>query len=175
MEVESSTGEPRRRYPASPIVGVAVSVFRPAPDSTLARAGAHENQPHEGPAGQVLLVQRKRAPRAGEWGLPGGVLQLGERLVDGIQRELWEECRITAKIGAVIDTFEPIQYDAAGRVEYHYVVIEYWASYESGVARANDDAAAVHWVGMDELATLQVRPDTQRIIEHAYRAWMKTR
>ena len=60
-----------RRYPEAPLVGVAAVIFDRA--------------------GRVLLVKRGRPPRAGTWGLPGGLLDLGERLVDGVRREVREE------------------------------------------------------------------------------------
>src|SRR5262245_1801411 len=61
----------RRRYPDAPLVGVAAAVFNDA--------------------GEVLLVRRGQPPRAGQWSLPGGLLDLGETLAAGARRELWEE------------------------------------------------------------------------------------
>lgn len=171
----------RRRYPAAPLVGMAVAVFRPAqihPEVT--QQSTHQAQPEpsqfdpsqpEPLRGEVLLVRRKNPPRAGEWGLPGGMLHLGEELATGVQRELWEECGIRAILGGIFGAFEPIHYDDEGRVEYHYVVIEYWASYHSGTARAAADAAAVAWIDMDTLADLNIQSDSQQMIQTAYGAW----
>ena len=146
----------QRRYPAAPLVGVAAAVF-------------------DG-AGRVLLVQRGRPPRAGSWGLPGGLLDVGERLADGAEREVREECGIAIRIGGVAGVFEPITYDEAGRIEYHYVVVDFWASYVSGVAIAQDDAAAVAWVSMDQLgASYHLHPDSQQVVEDAQRLWAAAR
>jgi ADP-ribose pyrophosphatase YjhB (NUDIX family) len=148
----TAAGAPvQRRYPAAPLVGVAAAVF-------------------DG-AGRVLLVQRGRPPRAGSWGLPGGLLDVGERLVDGAAREVREECGIDIRIGGVAGVFEPITYDEAGRVEYHYVVVDFWASYASGVATAQDDAAAVAWVSMGQLGDYHLHPDSQQVVEDAQRLW----
>ena len=98
----------QRRYPIAPLVGVAAAVF----DAQ----------------GRVLLVQRGRPPRVGAWGLPGGLLDLGEKLAVGAAREVREECGVEIAVGGVAGVFEPITYDAAGRIEYHYVVVDFWAS-----------------------------------------------
>ncbi|HHY56613.1 MAG TPA: NUDIX hydrolase [Chloroflexi bacterium] len=146
-----STDQVRRHYPDAPLVGVAAAVFDPA--------------------GRVLLVQRGRPPRAGSWGLPGGLLEVGETLVAGVQREVREECGVEIAVGAVAGVFEPITRDAAGRVEYHYVVVDFWARWVSGEARAQDDAAAVAWVPLDALDAYELAPDSRRVVEQAHRLW----
>lgn len=145
----------QRRYPVAPLVGVAAAVFDDA--------------------GRVLLVQRGRPPRAGSWGLPGGLLDVGERLAEGAAREVREECGIEIAVGAIAGVFEPITYDAAGRIEYHYVVVDFWASYVRGAITASDDAAAVAWATLHELAAYQVHPDSQRVIQEAHRLWAAAR
>jgi ADP-ribose pyrophosphatase YjhB (NUDIX family) len=142
-----------RRYPPAPLVGVGVAVFNDA--------------------GQVLLVKRGRPPRAGQWSLPGGLLDLGERLAAGARREVWEECAIEVEIGTLVATFEPIEWDTEGRVEYHYVVIDFWAKYLRGEAKAQDDAAEVAWVDVGALATLSLNPETVTVIQKAHRAWQQ--
>jgi 8-oxo-dGTP diphosphatase len=121
--------------------------------------------------GRVLLVQRGRPPRAGSWGLPGGRLEVGETLVAGVQRELREECGVEIAVGAVAGVFEPITRDAAGRVEYHYVVVDFWARWVSGEAQAQDDAAAVAWVALDALDAYDLLPDSRRVVEQAHAMW----
>jgi len=140
-----------RRYPPAPLVGVAAAVFNGG--------------------GQVLLVRRGRPPRQGQWGLPGGLIDLGERLRDGVRREVAEECGIEIEVGGIVATFEPIQRDEEGRVEYHFVVIDYWARHVRGEAIAADDAAAVAWVGMDELGAYALSADTHGVVVKAHAAW----
>lgn len=141
----------RRRYPDAPIVGAGAVVF-------------DED-------GRVLLVQRGRPPRVGQWGIPGGMLELGERLADAATREVREECSIEIAIGGVAGVFEPVTRDGEGRIEYHYVVIDYWASYTSGEARAGDDAAAIAWVTMDEINEYALMPDSLEVVRDAYALW----
>ena len=145
----------QRRYPIAPLIGVAAAVF----DAD----------------GRVLLVRRGRPPRQGHWGLPGGLLDLGERLTDGARREVLEECAIEVEIGQLVTTFEFMQRDEKGRIEYHYVVLDYWARYLSGEAVAQDDADAVRWVSMAELEGLDLRSETVGVIEQAFRMWREWR
>lgn len=140
-----------RRYPAAPLVGVGVVVL---------------NQ-----QGEVLLIKRGKPPRAGEWSIPGGLIDLGERLAAAAQREVQEECGITVAIGGFITTFEPIIYDAAGEIEYHYVLLDYWATHLAGEAVAQDDAVAVCWTPIDRLDGFMLRSETQQVILAAHAAW----
>lgn len=142
----------QRRYPAAPLVGVGVAVF---------------NQ-----AGEVLLIQRGRPPRQGHWSLPGGLIDLGERLTEAAVREVREECGIEIKLGGQIAIFEPMEWDEAGRIKYHYVVIDYWASHQSGEAVASDDALTVTWVPMDQLGRLPLASETRQVVRQAYQAWL---
>ena len=140
-----------RRYPEAPMVGTAVVVINAQ--------------------GQVLLVQRARAPRIGSWGLPGGLLDLGERLVDGARREVMEECGVDVEIVELVAAFEPVYWDEDGRIEYHYVVLDYWGHYRSGEARPDDDAAAVAWVSAAELPLYDLLPDSAAVIAAALEKW----
>lgn len=148
----ASENEVARTYPAAPLVGMAAAVFDEA--------------------GRVLLVQRGRPPAAGTWGLPGGLLRLGERLVDGVRREVREECSVEIQVGDVVGVFEPMVRDEEGRIKYHYVVVDYWARWLAGVPQAGDDAAAAAWVALDQLAGLPMQEETRRVIHKAHRAWL---
>jgi 8-oxo-dGTP diphosphatase len=145
----------RRQYPETPLVGAAAAVF------------------DEG--GRVLLVQRARPPRVGQWGLPGGMLELGERLVDAARREVREECGIEIEVGGVAGVFEPMTHDKDGRVEYHYVVIDFWARHVGGEACAGDDAAGVAWATMDEVEGYALMPESLQVVRDAYVLWRKAR
>ncbi len=145
----------QRRYPPAPLIGVGVVVF---------------NQD-----GHVLLVKRGRPPRAGQWSIPGGLIDVGELLADAARREVREECAIEIELGGQIAIFEPIERDAEQRVEYHYVIIDYWAKYVSGEAVAQDDAADLAWVATNALAPLNLRRDTEAVILDAYQAWQSAK
>ncbi len=140
-----------RRYPDAPMVGVAAAVIRDD--------------------GHILLVKRGRPPRAGTWGLPGGLLDLGEKLAAGAQREVLEETGVLCDVHEVVGAFEPLVLDDDGRIEYHYIVIDFWASYVSGQPKASDDAADVAWAAIDELDDYEVNDETQAVLLTAHAKW----
>ena len=132
-----------REYPSHPRVGVAAVVLR-------------DNQ--------VLLVQRGRDPGKGSWGLPGGMLELGETLAEGAHREVMEECGVEIEIGPLVAVFEPMQRDEDGRLRFHYVVVDYLARYVTGEPRAGDDADDARWVHLGALEWLLMRKETSDVI-----------
>ena len=121
--------------------------------------------------GRILLVERAGDPLKGYWSLPGGVLEIGETLQEGIRREVLEETGLEVAPVEIAEVFERIMRDEAGRVEYHYVVIDFWASWISGEAQPHDDAAAVTWVPLDALEPYHLHPDTRSVIERAHAMW----
>ncbi len=132
-----------REYPARPICGVGAVVWR---DDA------------------VLLIQRGHPPRRGEWNLPGGAVQVGETLREAAAREVREECGIAIRLGEMIDAVDLVHYDEQGRVQYHYVVIDFAAAYVSGVTRAASDVLDARWVTRDELALFAVPDLTRQVI-----------
>ena len=92
-----------KAYPDAPRVAVGAVVF-------------HQNK--------VLLVLRGQPPAKDMWAIPGGSVHLGETLQAAAEREVWEETGLQIKAGEVIYTFEAIVPDQAGRVQYHYVILD---------------------------------------------------
>jgi len=132
-----------RSYPDRPVVGVGAVVWR---------------------GEQVLLVRRGKAPRRGEWSLPGGAQELGETLIDAALREVREETGLEVRIVGLIDAVDSIATDADGRVSAHYSLVDFAARWVGGEARPGDDAEAVRWVELDELEGLGLWPETVRVI-----------
>jgi len=112
---------------------------------------------------EVLLIRRGTPPRQGEWSLPGGRIEPGERAVDAALRELREETAVEAEITGLIDVVDGV-FPEAGR---HYVLIDYAARWVSGEPVAGDDAAEARFVGLDEVDTLIDWSETRRIIRMA--------
>ena len=134
-----------RLYPTRPIVAASVAVFR---------------------AGRVLIARRARAPLAGLYALPGGVVELGETLRQAALRELAEEVGVAAEIVAFVDHVEPIHFDGA-RVREHYVIAAFVARWRAGEARVGAEADAVAWIDPGKIARWPTTPDLPAIIEKA--------
>lgn len=112
---------------------------------------------------EVLLVRRGRPPRQGEWSLPGGRIEPGERAVDAALRELREETGVEAEITGLIDVVDGL-FPEAGR---HYVLIDYAARWLSGEPVAGDDAVEARFVALDAVEALIGWPETRRVIRMA--------
>lgn len=117
----------------------------------------------------VLLVERGRAPLKGYWSLPGGLVETGERLEEAIRREIREETGLEVNLLGVVEIFERIMRDHAGRPEYHYVIVDYLAEPAGGQLRAADDAAQVRWASRRHLHQLSLTPGSLVVIEKAFR------
>jgi len=112
---------------------------------------------------QVLLIRRGKAPRIGEWSLPGGRIEPGERAVDAALRELREETGVEAEITGLIDVVDGL-FPEAGM---HYVLIDYAARWLSGDPVGADDALEARFVPLDQIDSLIDWSETRRIIRQA--------
>jgi 8-oxo-dGTP diphosphatase len=119
-----------REYPAHPVVGVGAVIVR---------------------GGKALIIKRAHEPRKGEWSLPGGLLELGESLQDAIRREVKEETNLDIEGGPIIETFDRVHRDDAGRIRYHFVIIDFVCWSDEGEAIPGSDAEGVAWITEDQL------------------------
>jgi 8-oxo-dGTP diphosphatase len=130
-------GAQRREYPAMP----------------LAAAGAivvHE--------GRLLLVKRGQPPSQGLWSFPGGRIELGETVAQAATRETLEETGVVIRPRDVACVVDAVTRDEAGRVRYHYVIVDVYADYVRGEPVAATDSAQARWVSPEELASLDLTP-----------------
>ncbi|MCG3140325.1 MAG: hypothetical protein HDKAJFGB_01371 [Anaerolineae bacterium] len=135
-----------REYPSQPIPGVGVIAFD---------------------GEKFLLIRRGKPPRAGEWSIPGGAVELGETARAAAMREFTEECGGEIELRQVVDTVDLIFKDAAGKIKYHYVVIDFWAEWRGGALKAQTDALDARWVALAELDQYALPPITRAVIEKA--------
>lgn len=138
----------RREYPEAPVVGVGAVIVH---------------------AGRVLLIERANEPLKGEWSLPGGALELGETLEEGVVREVEEETGLRVDPVGVAKVFDRISRDEDGRVRYHFVLVDYLCHLSTGASaegvRCASDAVRARWAGPDELDG--VRDFTAEVIRRA--------
>jgi 8-oxo-dGTP diphosphatase len=138
-----------REYPEAPIVAVGVVVKR-----------GHE----------VLLVQRLNEPSRGRWSLPGGVVELGETVREAARREVQEECELQVEPGEVLAVADNIVRDEAGRVRFHYVLVDLLAEYVGGELAAGSDIGDACWVREEELGELDVTEKARELVRKMLRA-----
>jgi 8-oxo-dGTP diphosphatase len=143
-----------REYPERPIVGVGGVVI--------------EN-------GKALLIRRGSEPLLGQWSIPGGTLELGETILEGVARELAEETGITVRVLDLIEVFErinpyspPETREESPRPRFHFVIVDYLCKKISGEARAGGDATDVAYATEEELPKYKMTETAMRILRKAF-------
>jgi len=157
LESRQVTKVLQREFPEGPIVGVGAVVVH---------------------HGRVLLVQRGREPLKGKWSLPGGMLELGESLTQGVAREVQEETGLDVEAIELIELIDRIHKESGPsgeRVRYHYAIADYLCRVVGGTLQAASDVDAVRWVERAEWnshSALALDPITVRVIEAG---WQRAR
>jgi 8-oxo-dGTP diphosphatase len=128
-----------------------------------------------GRRGPILLVERGGNPLKGYWSLPGGLLETGETLEEGVAREVLEETGLRVKVVEFYGIFQRIMRDAKGRAEYHYLLHDYVCKVEGGTMKAGDDVARVEWVPRARLKDYKMTEGTCAVIEEAYTRALRKR
>jgi 8-oxo-dGTP diphosphatase len=120
----------KRLYPDQPIVGVGALILK---DDA------------------ILLEKRKNRPGKGKWSVPGGLVELGETLDHAVIREVGEETCLRVFEPCLVDVVDNVELDEAGKVQYHFVIVDYHVKVKSGLPRAMSDAEELRWVPLDEV------------------------
>jgi 8-oxo-dGTP diphosphatase len=143
-----------REYPERPVVGVGGVVIE---------------------QGRALLIRRGNEPLLGEWSIPGGTLELGETLEEGVARELLEETGLTVRVTELIEVFDRIYLDSvAGTSEgkkgprFHYVIVDYLCERVAGEAMAGSDVTDVVFASEGELDKFKLTETARRILKKAF-------
>jgi ADP-ribose pyrophosphatase len=113
---------------------------------------------------KVLLVRRGKPPAYGEWAIPGGSVDLGETLKQGVERELREETGIVVTAGEICHVFDAVKRDDEGRVQFHYVIIDLMADYVSGEPVPASDATEAAWLSFEELDNRSINASTLQLL-----------
>ncbi|HKW87701.1 MAG TPA: NUDIX hydrolase [Candidatus Acidoferrales bacterium] len=136
-----------REYPLRPVIGVGGVVVAD---------------------GKALLIRRGHPPLEGQWSIPGGTLEVGETIAEGIERELAEETGIEARVLELIEVFERIFRDKDERVQYHFVILDYLCEMAGGNARAGGDVVDVAWASEAELKKFGLTEAATRVLKKAF-------
>lgn len=136
----------QREHPKQPLIGVGALIVE---------------------RGRVVLIKRGKAPLLGEWSIPGGMLELGETLRQGAEREALEETGLVVRATELLGVFDRVVPDSDGKIIYHYVLIDFLCQRISGEVLAGADAADAQWFTPDDVAKLPLAEDTAGVIRAA--------
>ncbi|MFH2111370.1 MAG: NUDIX hydrolase [Candidatus Bathyarchaeota archaeon] len=114
--------------------------------------------------GRILLSVRGKPPSEGLWGLPGGVVEVGETVEEALVREVLEETGVTVRPLKQVAVLDSVNRDEDGRVKYHYILFEFLCEYVSGAVQPGSDALDARWVPLDDLESVDIMPTTLRFI-----------
>jgi 8-oxo-dGTP diphosphatase len=157
----------KREYPEHPMVGIGAVVIR-------------DNR--------ALLIRRGSEPLKGEWSIPGGMLEIGETISEGVMRELYEETGLRVRLLGLIEVFErifrkdevgqapldaagnisPVANESDGRPLYHFVILDYLCEAPEGEPRAGSDVTDLEFVTEEDLARFRLTPTATRVIRKAF-------
>ena len=116
---------------------------------------------------RVLLIKRGHAPLKGQWSLPGGGVETGETLEQAIAREVLEETGLTIEVGPMVEVLDRISRDADGRVEHHFVLIDFVCRPTGGILGGASDADDAAWVEIADIERYEVAAVTVSVIQKA--------
>lgn len=136
----------QRQYPEQPLVGVGALIVQ---------------------GGRIVLIKRGHAPLAGEWSIPGGMLELGETVRQGTEREALEETGLRVRAAELVGVFDRVVRDDHQRIFYHYVLIDFLCEVLSGELQAAGDAADARWFTPEEVEALALAFDTAEVVRRA--------
>lgn len=125
----------RRLYPLQPVVGVGAIIISD---------------------GRILLEKRRSEPGRGKWSVPGGLVELGESPENAVIREVKEETGLEVYDPKLIDVVNSVVFDEAGKVKYHFIIINYFLKLKGGDLGAYDDAEAVQWVSLSDVEKFDI-------------------
>lgn len=136
-----------REYPDRPYVGVGAIIIEQR---------------------KIVLIKRGHAPAQGEWSIPGGTLEAGETLREGVMREALEETGLIVEPGELLGVFDRVLRDEQQRTRYHYVLIDFLCRRKSGDLIASGDADEARWFTQQEVSNISLPEDTAEVIRRGF-------
>ena len=143
----------KREFPERPIVGVGGVVIH---------------------GKRVLLIRRGSEPLKGEWSIPGGLVELGEELADGVRRELKEETGLDVEPLEVLTVFDRI-FREGSRIRYHYVIVDYVCRRRAGRLKPDSDVIDARWVRREDLPQYHLTEKATAVVLAAFGFFDKPR
>ncbi|MEN2975124.1 MAG: NUDIX hydrolase [Candidatus Caldarchaeales archaeon] len=107
---------------------------------------------------QLLLIKRAFQPSAGKWSIPGGVVELGEKVEEAVKREVREEVGIEIEDLQLLGVYDSIVRDENGDIKYHYIIIDYLAKPKSTSVTPSKEVVEYKWVDLKDVDVMNLTP-----------------
>lgn len=114
------------------------------------------------PEGKLLLIKSRKW--LGKYVVPGGHIELGERLEDAVRREIKEETGLDVRDVRFFSMSEFI-FDPSFHRKRHFIFLDFTCKSDSSEVRLNDEAQGFVWATPEEALKLPLEPYTLPLIE----------
>jgi 8-oxo-dGTP diphosphatase len=119
----------RREYPSQPVVGIGAIIVQDD---------------------RILLAKRGSEPGKGKWSVPGGLVELGEKVEKAVVREVKEETNLDVEVTRLVDAVNNIIKDSDGKLRFHFVILDFITKLNGGTLQSSSDVLDTKWVRIDE-------------------------
>ncbi len=137
----------KRKYPSMPLVGVGAVLVK---------------------NGKILLVKRAYDPGAGKWSIPGGLVEIGEKLSQACTREVEEETGLKVEVLELINVFDMIDRDDEGKVKYHYVLVDFLVKLSGGEEKPNAEVSEMRWVTHEQAKGMDLTRTARKALDELF-------
>jgi 8-oxo-dGTP diphosphatase len=104
--------------------------------------------------GRALIVQRRDN---GHWEPPGGILEHGETIDDGLRREVFEETGLKIEPGPLTGVYQ--------NMSRHIIALAFRCQAVGGELAENDEASAFRWVTSQDVPPLMAEAYAVRVLD----------
>jgi len=118
--------------------------------------------------GKILLIKRAFPPGKDKWSVPGGLVEIGEKLSDACAREVEEETGLKVDVLELINVFDMIDRDDEGKVRYHYILVEFLAKPTGGTEAPSVEATDMKWVTHEESQSMDMTRTARRALSELF-------
>jgi len=139
----------KREYPDRPVAGVGALIIKDR---------------------HILLIKRGAEPGKDRWSLPGGAVELGEKVRDAVIREVKEECGLDVEVKDVADVVDYMSCDEKGQVRFHYILVDFYVEVKGGTLKPASDALEVDWIQFDRIHEYQVTKTTLQLLNKVFKS-----
>ena len=122
---------------------------------------------------QILLVRRKKEPFKNHLVLPGGFVNEGERVEDAAKREAKEETALDVELMDILGVYSEPERDPRGHIMSTVFIAKISLSNDKIGAEAQDDAAAIEWIDIEQVDNVRLGFDHKKIISD-FKKWKQS-
>ena len=111
---------------------------------------------------RILLIKSHKWRN--KYAIPGGHIELGEKVEEALKREIREETGLSVYDIEFI-CFQEFVFDEVFWKKRHFIFLDFACKTDSTEVKLNSEGQEFKWVALDEALKLDIEPYTRRTIE----------